>query len=297
LSSSAETKIHPTAILSADVEIGAGVEIGPYAILQGKIRVGDGCKIHAHAQVLNRTTLGAGCVIHGHALVGGTPQDRKFGNEDTAVEIGDETIIREGATVHLGTEQGAGVTAVGKHCLIMANAHVAHDCRIEDEVTMSNNVLLAGHVHVQFGATISGASVVHQFTTIGRLAMIGGLARVAMDVPPFLIVEGRPGKVRGLNVVGLRRRGISEKRVERLKEAYRYLFTRQLRSEDAIHAIESGIEAGDEVEELLAFLRRSDLTNKGRYLETLRKNRVSDDAEHDLEHEENHAETEDDRQS
>ena len=282
MTDSQETRIHPTAILSDGVEIGRGVEIGPYAILDGRVRVGDGTKIHSHAQILNSTTLGARCEVHGNALVGGTPQDRKFEGEDTEVVIGDDTIIREGATIHLGTDHGSRVTRVGSRVLVMANVHIAHDCQIEDDVTMSNNVLLAGHVHVQAGATISGATVIHQFATIGRLAMIGGLARVSMDVPPFLIVEGRPGKVRGLNVVGLRRRGVTEERVERLKEVYRLLFMGNKTSDESYALAMERAGEFSEVHELLEFLKRTDSNNKGRYLESLRKGRAAQENEHEL---------------
>ncbi len=273
MTDSNETRIHPTAILSDSVEIGRGVEIGPYAILDGRIRIGDGTKIHAHAQILNSTTLGARCEVHGYALVGGKPQDRKFEGEDTEVVIGDDTIIREGVTIHLGTGHSSRVTRVGSRVLVMANVHIAHDCQVADDVTMSNSTLLAGHVHVQAGATISGATVIHQFTTIGRLAMIGGLARVSMDVPPFLIVEGRPGKVRGLNVVGLRRRGVSEESVERLKETYRLLFLGKKTSAESYSLAVERAGGSAEVHELLEFLRRTDSNIKGRYLEALRKAR------------------------
>jgi len=266
-----ETVVHPTALVAEGAELGQGVRIGPFAIIEEGVVIGDRTEVHGHAQILRGTTLGEDNVVYGAAILGGRPQDRKYSGEDSRLVIGDRNQIREQTTFHRGTRDGDMVTTVGSDCLFMAGCHVAHDCIIEDGVTMANNVLLAGHVHIQAGASIAGSTGVHQFVTIGMHAFIGGLARVAMDVPPFLIFEGRPGRPRGLNIVGLQRFGFDEARMEALKEAYRVLFHSELTRERALKVLaEKGARTPD-VAYLVDFLQRSDRGVRGRYRESLRK--------------------------
>lgn len=267
-----ETFIHPTALVDPKAELGVGVQVGPFTILEAGIQVGDGTQIHGHAQILRGTTLGAYNVIFPGAILGGIPQDRKYGGEESRLVIGDRNQIREQTTFHRGTEDGDLETNVGNDCLFMAGCHVAHDCRIEDDVTMANNVLLAGHVHIQKGASLAGASAVHQFATIGTLAFVGGLARVAMDVPPYLIFEGRPGRPRGLNVIGLQRAGLSEASIDALKEAYRILFHGVDTRVAALKQLEDRPGLSAEVANLVEFLRLTDRDSRGRFRESLRKN-------------------------
>ncbi len=272
---STETRVHPTAFLEEGVELGVGVEVGPFAVLRAGVQIGDRTKVMGQAQILNRTLLGEENVVFPGAILGCIPQDKKFRGEDTRLVIGDRNHFREHCTAHIGTDKehgGAGQTTIGNDNLLMACSHVAHDCILGDKVTMGNNVLLAGHVHVEFGATISGGTAIHQFTTIGTMAFIGGLARVGMDVPPYLIVEGRPGRVRGINLVGLRRRGVPEKAQEALKEAYRILFMNpQGNLEAGLDTLESKDELVEEVRNLVLFMRRIEKGGRGRYLEGMRR--------------------------
>ncbi len=194
--------------------------IHPSAIIEPGARVGPGCVIHAHAIVGRHAELGAGVVVHPFAVVGGDPQDLKFDPATrSGVRIGPGTVIREHVTVHRATKPDA-CTEVGAGCFLMVSCHVAHDCRLDDKVVMANAVLLAGHVHVGAGAFVGGSAVVHQFARIGEGAMIGGAARVSRDVPPFTMTTERD-EVVGLNVVGLRRRGLPRETLEELKRAFR----------------------------------------------------------------------------
>lgn len=266
-----ETFIHPTALVDPGAELGQGVQVGPFAILEAGIQVGDRTEVHGHTQILRGTTLGSDNVIFPGAILGGIPQDRKYGGEESQLVIGDRNQIREQTTFHRGTEDGGLETKVGNDCLFMAGCHVAHDCIIEDGVTMANNVLLAGHVHIEQGASLSGASAVHQFATIGTLAFVGGLARVAMDVPPYLIFEGRPGRPRGLNVIGLQRAGLGETAIDSLKSAYRILFHGEETRMAALKQLEERADLSAEVANLVRFLRMTDLDSRGRFRESLRK--------------------------
>ncbi len=266
-----ETFIHPTALVDPGAELGVGVQVGPFSILEAHIQVGDRTEIHGHAQILKGTTLGADNAVFPGAILGGIPQDRKYGGEESRLLIGDRNQIREQTTFHRGTEDGELETKVGNDCLFMAGCHVAHDCIIEDAVTMANNVLLAGHVHIQKSASLAGASAVHQFATIGTLAFVGGLARVSMDVPPYLIFEGRPGRPRGLNVVGLQRADFDEASIESLKEAYRVLFHGEETRTAALKQLEEREGLSPEVTHLVQFLRMTNRDSRGRFRESLRK--------------------------
>ncbi len=196
------------------------MSIHPTAIVEEGARLGDGCVIHANAIVTRHCVLGDGVVVHPGAVIGGDPQDLRFDPATrSGVRIGDRTVIREHVTIHRATRPD-GWTEVGSSCFLMVSSHVAHDCRLADKVIMANAVLLAGHVHVGEGAFLGGGSVIHQFSRVGEGAMIGGAARVSRDVPPFTMTTERD-EVVGLNVVGLRRRGLPRETVEELKRAFR----------------------------------------------------------------------------
>jgi UDP-N-acetylglucosamine acyltransferase len=196
------------------------VTIHPTAVLEDGAQLGLGCVIHAHAIVTRNCVLGDGVVVHPFAVVGGDPQDLSFDPATrSGVRIGARTVIREHVTIHRATKADSW-TEVGAECFLMVSCHVAHDCRLGDRVIMANAVLLAGHVHVGDGAFVGGGAVVHQFARIGEGAMIGGGARVARDVPPFTMTTERD-EVVGLNVVGLRRRGLPRQTVDELKRAFR----------------------------------------------------------------------------
>jgi len=216
--------IDPRAVVHEGAEVGPGVEIGPFAVVGPHVRLGRGVTVGANALVEGRTTVGEGCRIFPFAAVGTVPQDLKYQGEPTLLEIGRRTVIREFATVNLGTEGGGGITRVGADCLLMAYSHVAHDCRLGSHVILANAATLAGHVDVEDWATVGGLTAVHQFVRVGAHAFVGGCSAVVMDVPPFVSASGNRAKLYGLNVTGLRRRGFDEETISDLRRAYRDVF-------------------------------------------------------------------------
>lgn len=249
---STETRVHPTAVIDPTAKLGVGVEIAPFVVIGPEVQLGDRCYVGPHS-VVEYATVGEECRFLPHSFVGTEPQDLKYKGEKTRVEMGARTTVRECATIHRGTS-AAGVTKVGSHCLIMAYAHVAHDCVIADNVIMANAATLAGHVEVGPGAFLGGLSAVHQFARVGAGAMIGGASMVAQDVIPFGLTHGNRAKIMGLNVVGLRRRGLSREGLSALKGAYRTLFHSGLNLAEAIVKIEQGSRS-PEVDVFLSFLR------------------------------------------
>ena len=218
------TKIHPTAVVSPKAELGDNVEIGPHCVVGDHVTIGDGTLIGAQVVINGHTTLGKDNVIHGLASLGGAPQDLSYSGEDTRLELGDRNTVREFVTINRGTVKGGGVTRVADDCLMMACCHIAHDCEIKSGVILANNVLLAGHVLVGERANVSGSSAAQHFVTIGAYAYVGGLTRMAQDVPPFMILEGHPSKVRGANVIGMRRAGMSEDEIKVVRAAYKAIW-------------------------------------------------------------------------
>jgi UDP-N-acetylglucosamine acyltransferase len=244
--------VHPTAIVSPDARLGRDVAVGPCAVIEEGTRIGDGCEIRAHAVVKRFTTLGAGNRVHEGAVLGGEPQDLSFRDVETGLRIGDRNVIREGVTIHRSTKEG-GATVVGSDCFLMAYVHVAHDNRIGDRVIIANNVMLAGHVEIGERAFLGGGSGVHQFCRVGRLSMVGGNAKVVQDCLPFTITDGHPARARGLNVVGLRRAGVTASQLRVLEEAYRLLLRSGLRLETALD--EMAALRDPLVDEMAAFVR------------------------------------------
>ncbi len=261
---SAPVVVHPTAVVDRTAELGPGVEIGPYAVIHARVRLGAGTKVGAWAGVGPNVVTGSDNVIHAHAAVGGDPQDKGWKGEETWLILGDGNHVREFATLNRGTMKSEGVTRVGHRNLLMACSHVAHDCTVGDGCVLANNVLLAGHVHVEDGAILNGAAGVQQFATIGRLAYVGGLTRIVHDVPPFMIVEGNPSKVRKPNIVGLQRAGIPEARIAAIREAHRNLFRSKQPQAEILEALEGRADLEPEVLELVAFLRRVEDGANGR---------------------------------
>ena len=250
-------KIHETAVIYPGARLGRDVEVGAYSVIGENVFVGDGTKIGSHCVLEGWTTIGRDCQIHHGACVGGIPQDLKFKGEKTYVYIGDSTIIREFVTVNRATGEGE-ETRIGSNCLIMATAHIAHNCQIGNNVIIANGGGIAGHVVIEDRAIISGMSGVHQFVKIGRNAMVGGASKVVQDVPPFVIADGRPARVCGLNSVGIARAGLSEESRRNLKKAYRILFRSGMKLSDAIAAMEQELDSSEPVEHLLRFLRNVD---------------------------------------
>ncbi|MFW6032997.1 MAG: acyl-ACP--UDP-N-acetylglucosamine O-acyltransferase, partial [Phycisphaeraceae bacterium] len=210
--------IEPGAELADDVVVGPFCHVGP------KVKIGPGTRLVSHIAIHGRTTIGSGNTIWPHTLLGGDPQDLKFAGEDSELIIGDHNDIRENVTIHRGTAVGGNVTRVGDHNLIMAYVHVGHDCLIGSHIVIANAVQLAGHILIEDHANIGGGAAVHHFVTICRYAFIGGMTRIVQDVPPFMVVEGIPARVRKVNTVLLKRHHFEDQHVAALKDAFRRLF-------------------------------------------------------------------------
>ena len=217
-------RVHPTAIVAAGAEVAPDVEIGPWCLVGPDVVLEPGARLMSHVVVDGRTRIGAGAVLYPFCTVGLAPQDLKYKGEPTETVIGPRTQIREHCTIHRGTVTGTAVTRVGADCLLMAVVHVAHDCALGDGVIVANNVVMGGHVTIGDGAVIGGASALHQFVRIGRAAMVGGASGVEADVIPFGTVLGNRARLTGLNVVGLKRRGVDKAGLHRLRAAFRLLF-------------------------------------------------------------------------
>ena len=220
--------IHPTAIVDRTASLGRDVDVGPYAVVGAGVALADEVSVGAHAVLQGPAQIGEGTRIFPHAVLGADPQDKKYRGEPSRLEVGAYNVFREFTTVNRGTEGGGGLTRVGAHNLFMAYSHVAHDCRVGDHCVFANSVALAGHVHVQDGAVLGGLVGIHQHSRIGRLAMLGGGAMAAQDVPPFTMAQGDRARLFGLNLVGLRRNGFSLDAISALKSAYRELFQQGL---------------------------------------------------------------------
>jgi UDP-N-acetylglucosamine acyltransferase len=216
--------IHPLAFVEDGAEIGEGVVVGPFCHVGPKVVLQDNVTLITHAVVTGRTTIGKGTRIFPMAVVGGDPQSVHHGGEETTLDVGENCTIREGVTINTGTTDFGGKTIVGNNNLFLANSHVAHDCRVGDNVIMSNNVMLAGHVTIEDRAILGGGCAVHQFTRVGRQAFIGGLSAVSYDVIPYGMLNGNPGILAGLNVVGMSRAGIERSVIHTVRRAYKAIF-------------------------------------------------------------------------
>jgi UDP-N-acetylglucosamine acyltransferase len=250
-------RIHPSAIISSDAEIASDVEIGAYAIIGDNCTVGSGCVISPRATLEQNVTLGLNVKVGVGTILGGLPQDLKFAGEETTVEIGDGTIIREYTTINRGTAHSF-KTTVGRNCMLMSYVHVGHDCHVGNNVILSNMAQLAGHVTIDDKAIVSGLCAVHQFVRIGRHSFIGGCSRVAKDIPPFLKAVGNPVRLYGLNTVGLQRSGMDEATILELKRAYRVFFRSDLNVTQAIERAQTELEPLPEVQELIQFVEASE---------------------------------------
>ena len=255
--------IHPTAVVDPSARIGAGVEIGAFSVVGAEAVLGDGVRLHAHVVVEPYTTLGGGCEVYSGAVLGGVPQDRKFKGEKTFLVIGRNNIIREHVTIHRAAGAGS-ATSLGDDNLIMAYCHVGHNCAMGSGITMGNMAALSGHCEVEDRVVFGGIVGVHQFTRIGRLAMIGGYSKVVQDVPPFVMADGRPAKVVDLNVIGLRRMGVSARVRADIKQVYKLLYRSSLNLSQAIEAIEADVESSPERDYLLDFVRQIRFGSNGR---------------------------------
>jgi len=247
--------IHPTAIIDPAATLGEGVEVGPYAIIEGPAVIGPGCVLHAASRIVGRVTMGARNVVHGTAIIGGAPQDRKYGGEPTEVIIGDDNIFREGVTVHRGT--GANTkTVIGSRNFLMVNSHVGHNCVVGDDATLVNSALLAGHVRVGDKAIIGGNCGIHQFCRIGRMAMISNQSGLNQDLPPFFTCM-MINKVAQLNVVGLRRAGVPRENISALREMFQIVWRGNRLLKAAMKDLDPRLLAVPEVKEVIEFCMAS----------------------------------------
>jgi len=246
-------RIHPTAIVSPDAQLGDGVEVGPWAVIGESCSLGDECVLSARAVIERNVRLGDGVRIGIGSVIGGDPQDLKFQGEQTTVEIGDGTVVREYATINRGTSESR-TTTVGRNCFIMTYVHLAHDCHVGDGVIISNGTQLAGHVAVEDRATISGLVAIHQFVRIGAYSFIGGASRVPQDIPPYLKAVGNPIRLYGLNSVGLQRANFEPAVLRELKRAYRLFFRSELNVSQAMERANAELEMFPEVRHFLSFV-------------------------------------------
>ncbi|WP_069106649.1 acyl-ACP--UDP-N-acetylglucosamine O-acyltransferase [Acidovorax sp. RAC01] len=231
------SNIHPTAIVADGAVLDGTVTVGPYAVIGPQVTIGPGTTVGAHCVIEGRTTIGSDNRIFQFASLGAAPQDKKYAGEPTRLVIGDRNTIREFCTFNLGTAQDRGVTTIGDDNWIMAYVHIAHDCVVGNQTILANNATLAGHVHVADQAIIGGLTGVHQFVKIGAHVMAGFASHISQDVPPFMMVDGNPLSVRGLNLEGLRRRGFSPARVAAIKQMHRLLYRQGLTLDAARAAI------------------------------------------------------------
>jgi UDP-N-acetylglucosamine acyltransferase len=249
------TEIHPTAIVAEGAKLERGVEIGPYCVVGPNVELAEGVRLQAHVVVEGRTRIGAGTRIFAFAAIGNPPQDLKYHGEPSELVIGTGNTIREHVTMNPGTEGGGMLTSVGDHCLFMVGSHIAHDCRLGNDVILANNATLAGHVTVGDYAIVGGLSAVHQFVRIGAHAIIGGMSGVENDVIPYGSAMGDRARLRGLNLVGLQRRNFSREQIHTLRTAYRLLFalegTLAERLEDAVRLYGDN----EAVAEIITFIR------------------------------------------
>jgi UDP-N-acetylglucosamine acyltransferase len=247
-------KIHPTAIIHPSAELGEDVEIGPYCVIGEEVRLGDRTSLQPHVVIQKWTIIGSDCQIRSGAVLGEPPQDHKFKGEKSYLSIGDRNSIREFVTIHRAAGEGA-ATSIGNDNLIMAYCHIGHNCQIGNNITMANMVGISGHVVIEDKVVFGGIVGVHQYVKIGRIAMIGGYSKVVQDIPPFMLADGRPTKVYGLNVIGLRRNGVPPRHRDGLKQAYKLLYRSNMNISQALEIIERDLEPSPERDYLLQFMQ------------------------------------------
>ena len=255
----ASLNIHPLAVVHPDARLGRGVEIGPYCLIGERAKIGDGTKLLSNVIVNGHTIIGKDCEIHPFSVIGAPSQDKKYLGELSYVRIGDRNVIRECVTINRGTGEGT-ETIIGDDNHLLAYVHIAHNCRIGNRVVMSNLAQLAGHVVVGDNANIGGMVGVHQFARIGRMTMVGGMSKVVKDIPPFMLVEGNPMAVYGLNTVGMKRNNVPAESISELKEAYRVLYRSNQNLSTALERLRNSLRT-PEGRELLAFLQEE--TDRG----------------------------------
>ncbi|MGH7833922.1 MAG: acyl-ACP--UDP-N-acetylglucosamine O-acyltransferase [Candidatus Binatia bacterium] len=249
--------IHPTALVDSRAELDGGVEIGPYSVIGPGVRIGKGTRVGAHVVVEGNTTLGGNNIVFQFATVGSRPQDLKYKGEESRLVVGDSNTIREFASLNPGTAAGGMVTQVGDHNLLMMYCHIAHDCRLGDHNIVANGANLAGHVIIEDYVVVGALVGIHQFVRVGTGSLLGAGSMVSKDVVPYCSAAGDRARLKGLNLVGLKRRGISARNIEDLKRAYRIIFRSGLRTVEAVDKVRSEVAGSAEVRNMVAFVEKS----------------------------------------
>lgn len=244
--------VHPTATVHKNAVLGRGVEIGPGSVIGADVKIGDGTKVSAHCLITGWTTIGRENIIHNGSAIGLPPQDVKYKGEKGEVIIGDKNIIREFVTIHVPSANGK--TVIGNECFIMVHAHVPHNCRLGNQVVIGGYVGLAGYTQIGDQAIIGGMAGIHQFCRVGRLTMVGAQSKVTQDIPPFMLVEGNPAQVRGINSIGLQRRGVSLEAQAEIKKAFKLIYESGHNTLEAVKEIRKRLRLLPEIEQLINFL-------------------------------------------
>jgi UDP-N-acetylglucosamine acyltransferase len=252
-----DVQIHPTAIVDSGAQIGSGTIVGPYCIVGPNVSLGENCWLQHHATLSGPMRAGARNKFYAYCSIGQQTQDLKYQGEPTYLEIGDENTFREFVTINRSTTS-EGRTSVGSCGNFLAYSHIGHDCIVGDSVIFSNNGTLAGHVQVGDHAVMGGLTAVHQFCRIGRFAITGGCSKIVQDVPPFMIADGNPAKVRGINLIGLERKGFPAENLKPIKEAFRLIYRSKLNTRQAIEAMRKDLPQNEEIKEIIDFIEKSE---------------------------------------
>jgi UDP-N-acetylglucosamine acyltransferase len=264
------TSIAQNAVIDPRAEIGDDVQIGPFCVIGPEVKIGNGTRLENSVTLMGRVTLGEHNHLFPGVVIGGEPQDVSYRGSSTQVIIGDHNIFRESVTINRASEKEDGITLVGSHNFLMACSHVAHDCKVGNHIIMANATLLGGHVHIYDHATLSGGIGIHHFTTVGRYAFVGGLARVIHDVPPFMLCEGHPARPRCINVVALKRNNFSPEAIHCLSEAHRLLYRAKVGLDHAREILRTNDKLVPAVNELLGFIQTQQEGKHGRSRERRR---------------------------
>ena len=250
-------KIHSTTVIDKNAELADDVSIGPYSVISGRTKIGSGTEIGSHCIIDEFTTIGKNCRVFSGAILGSISQDKKFKGAKSFVEIGDNNTIREYTTINRATEEN-GKTIIGNNNLIMAYGHIAHDCRVGNNIVIANCGTLGGHVVVEDGAIIGGLTGVHQFVRIGNLSIIGGASKVVQDIVPYSMSDGHPVKIYGVNSIGLERSGFSDEAKDNLSKAFKLLFFMKLNTKNALKRIEEELPPSEEITKLINFIKSAE---------------------------------------
>src|ERR1700730_74098 len=252
-----DVQIHPTAIVDPSAQIGAGSVVGPYCVIGSAVLLGENCWLQHHVTLCGPMCAGVRNRFYAFCSIGQQTQDLKYGGEPTYLEIGDQNTFREFVTINRSTT-GQGKTCVGSRGNFLAYSHIGHDCQVGNEVVFSNNATLAGHVQVGDNAIMGGLTAVHQFCRIGRFAITGGCSKIVQDVPPFMIGDGYPAEVRGVNLVGLERKNYPAESVKLIKEAFRLIYRSKYNTNQALEAIHNELPQNDEIRQIVEFIEKSE---------------------------------------